>query len=124
MNLYIFLSNYCSDVTKSKLSLLCKENYTQYQFLKEKEIYEDDNVEICLFPHLIHIKKIKSLDNQSLENVLTTLRRKYIEYIAYPPSVKVEAKLVTKNLTVNVNNGNRLYIPSSGEILDLRYDMK
>lgn len=124
MNLDIFLSKYCSEQTKARLSLLHNKNYTTYQFLSTKEIYKGDNVEMSLYPNLIHVTKIKCLGDNIcfvLEDVLNIIIHKYIEYVAYTPIIKVEA---LSNMKVCFYNGNRVYLPETKQYIDLRCDMK
>ena len=133
MNLDIFLNKYCSEQTKSRFSLLHNKNYTTYQFLSSNEIYKGDNVEMSLYPHLIHITKIKCQGDNicfALEDRLNTIRQKYIEYVAYTPVTKVEAHLCVcececeSNFKGYMYSGNRLYFPQTSQYLDLRCDMK
>jgi hypothetical protein len=131
MNLDIFLSKYCSEKTKARLSILHNKNYTTYQFLSDKEVdvhiytHRDDSVEIemTLSPNLIHITKItccKTNISFYLEEVIKSMIKKYVEYVAYTPDIKVDARIVE----IRVHEGNRIYIPETRQYLDLRCIMK
>lgn len=122
MNLDIFLSKYCSEQTKARLSLLHNKNYTTYQFLSKMERYKDDNVEMFLYPDLIHVTKIKCND-LSLIDVVKMITTKYVEYVAYSPVIRVAAN-IPSCMYLQVYNGNRLYYPETGNYLDLRYVME